>query len=457
MTNYERLQDEVAYGFKKLYGRCGVYINRPISPIGCIIKLLKLFLQANADRTICIVVDNIYMHSDIKQAYYATINHKIDVLTKNYSSVILASNFDLIITVNIDDLDFIKKITTSPNYKFYLSIFDNCNVRDKKYIERGVLMPFITISTPADKIIEDTILSPVKETQIGVDLIGDALEDYKKANEYISTSMKIFGNFETLDRCRIGDKVMNYSPIHVCEIVASNNGWRYDIDTSTDFGKELDDTYNPNALNARAMHTYNMIRLRKNIVSNTKEKIPTILDIVDKNKDKNILIVSVSGEFASKITDELNQFYEIIELGYITICGNYHNELPDIPQKDKHGNPVLIKSGLHKGEQKIIGSQKQSTLAEKAYNDGDINVLSIKGSSDNKLRIDVDIVIITSPNVGTIYDIRRRFQNVYFRTNPLEIYTIYCNGTIENTKLCKFNTPATHMIINNDENIFVAD
>lgn len=456
MTNYERLQDEVAYGFKKLYGRCGVYINRPISPIGCIIKLLKLFLEANANRTICIVVDNIYLHSDIKQACYATINHKIDVLTKNYSSVILASNFDLIITVNIDDLDFIKKITTSPNYKFYLSIFDNCNVKDKKYIERGALMPFITISTPADKIIEDTIHLPVNETQIGVDLTGDAFEDYKKANEYVSTSIKIFGNFETLDRCRIGDKVMNHSPIYVCEIVASNNGWRYDIDTSTDFGKELDDTYNPNALNARAMHTYNMIRLRKNIVSNAKEKISVILDIVHNNIDKNILIVSASGEFASKITDEINHFIKIEE-AYDIICGNYHNELPDTVQKDKYGNPVLIKSGQHKGEQKIIGSQKQSTLAEKAYNDGDINVLSIKGSSDPKLRIDVDIVIITSPNVGTIYDIRRRFQNVYFRTNPLEIYTIYCNGTIENTKLCKFNAPASHRIINDDENIFVTD
>ena len=458
MTNYERLQDKVAYGFRKYHGRCGVYINRPISPVGCIIKLLKLFFERDKTRKAFIVTNSTIESTEIRNAVKQVFtNEHISISSKNYFKDYRFINTDLFITVNIYDNSEINNVIHNISIKFYLCIFDIRDLKDKNLIKRESLMPFIQISVPTDKIIEDSIHSPVKETLIGVSLNDDNYLKYKELNDFIVKSMKIFGNFDTLDRCRAGDKVMNYSAIHVCSIVAENNGWNEYVDTSTDFGKELDDVFNPNALHERALTVYTNSKSRKTLVASAKEKFTEIAKICDNNKGKKIIIVCQDGTFASGISEYLNKMYEPTDGDYITICGEYHNELEDKVYIDRKGNTVLYKSGEKKGQPKIIGSQKQSSLAQDDFNKDYIDILAIKATSDVNLTVDCDILILTSPLFGNIYDIRRRFQKVMFRSDPVELYTLYCVNTIEQIKVNKYMETPTHEIIRDIEDFYVSN
>lgn len=446
MTAYEQLQDEVAYGWRNKHGRCGVYIYRPISPIGCIIKLLKLFYTVNIDKTTCIICNDVADSKELRKLVQdITVNNKIDVISGSYFKRPTDFNYDLIITVNIEDNIKLEQIIANKAVKFYLFIFDNKIIGDKKVIIRESLTSFINITIQPSKIIEEYIHLPVNDKHIPVYFIAENTLKYGEYTKYINESMRIFGSLEVMDRARLGDRIMNYSANHVCNVIASNNGWSFDIDTSTPFGKELDDTFNPNSLMERATNTYNIMKARKNFVGTAEEKLVKIANIVNDNIDKKILIVSINGEFANKITEYLNTNDKII-------CGNYHNCIEDKVQLKEDGTPVLIKTGSHKGEPKIIGWKKQSTLAMNDFNNDKINVLSIKATSDNDLNIKCDIVILTSPLATNIFEIKRRFNKVMFNSNPLELYTLFIVSSTENIKLDKLVESINYHILINDVN-----
>ena len=86
-----------------------------------------------------------------------------------------------------------------------------------------------------------------------------------------------------------------------------------------------------------------------------------------------------------------------------------------------------------------------------AFNEGKLNVLSIKNSSDNSLNLSCDIVIITSPICDNIIDIKKRFNKVQFIGVKTIIYKIYCLGTIEEELLQKQKKSALITIVDNNE------
>lgn len=441
MKHYKQLQDEIAKLWRNSKGRSAVVINKKINPQGIIFHVIEC-IREMTDRTICVITDSYYNFTKYSNIFNLEYEHyHTDVISNKYAKN-MKLKYDVIITLNITDIDIINKYNNE--CKFYLHIYTE-NV-DKSLRD---LITFIHPRININDIIEDYINSPVKETLIGVDMSAKDSQDYEKANGYVIESMRIFGDLDTVNKCRMGDKVKNISPISYCNIVAHDNGWNEYIDTSTDFGKELDSFYNPNSLHDRAINVYNIIRLRRDICTKNKAKFKDILDIIRDNHMSKILVVFTNGEYAYEFTQYAKE--------YDINIGNYHDCIPDTIQTKDNGEVVLVKTGANKGEPKIIGSRKQSTIAEKNYNDDKIRVLAIKSSSDSSLSIDVDIVIFASPFVGNIKDIRRRFQNILFLNNPTEIYTFYCINTIEEKEVDKLESTPIHEIIRNDKNIFISD
>ena len=172
------------------------------------------------------------------------------------------------------------------------------------------------------------------------------------------------------------------------------------------------------------------------------------LDVIEKicrdNKDKQILIVSKNGTFASEITKYLNNKG--------ISCGNYHDCIDDAVLVDDNGIPILYKSGANKDKPRVVGAQYQSSANEKRFNNKTINVLSIKCSSNVKLKIACDIVILTSCLYDNIIDVKTRFTNVTFVGIPTKVYRLYTNNTIENEKLNTEKVNPTFTIINETEN-----
>lgn len=448
MTSYEKLQNEIVAGFRKLRGRAAVYVYRPINPYNIIFKFIELFTNAHENKKILIVCENNNESKELREIFsHIESTTIIDVLNSAYIKTNFNYNYDLTITLRVTNFDKLKHI--SDNSKFYLFILDKRCIGDRKTTIIEANYPFIRISIPTENIIEESIYTPVKETLIGVDLTDDIESKYKEYADYITQSMKIFGCFEVLDRCRNGNKVMNYSAIQVCNTVARNNGWSEELDTKEEFNKKVDEVYNPNALYERAQLSYSIMKQRRDLVTDYTGKFEEILRLCKENPDKKIIIISARGNYAYEVSQFLN------DNGIK--CGNYHDAIPDSYMYDELGNPIVYKSGAKKGEPKVFAHVSQSNMSLNEYNKDKINVLSIKNASDNQLSCNCDILIITSPLCNPIYDIKRRFNNILFTTNPLIVYTIYCNNTIEHTKVDKLENTSIYEVIREDENNFVIE
>lgn len=291
------------------------------------------------------------------------------------------------------------------------------------------------------------VSTPVEEMWIST-IIPEDSEDYRLYQyycKYIETSLNIFGSFDIMQQARIGNTVLNISSAEICAQIAQENGWNEHLDMSYEYNRQIDELYNPNNLRERATQTYEVIRNRSNLVSDYEGKLEKVLELVKAHSGDKILIINKRGEFASKVTDYLNNNSET------DICGNYHNKVDNIDAVDVEGNPIYIKSGVEKGKRKAMGAKAQMTLNEKRFNLGKINCLSLSNAPDKSLCVDVDVIIITSPLCEDIKSYLYRLADVNISAEKIKLFSIFCKNTIEQTKLMNKPQTETHEIVNKSE------
>ncbi len=297
--------------------------------------------------------------------------------------------------------------------------------------------------------------TPVEETQIGV-TIDDAedINNINKYTEYITDSIKIFGSFEVMSYAKNGNPICNISATQICYDIAKQNGWSETLDMNIPFNVQIDACYNPNVLRERVELTYELIRKRNNLVCNNKAKLKVILDIVNENPDKRILIVNNSTDFAKQVTTYLNSNLEHYSNGFRLFdpCYNYHDDLDKVVSLDYYGKPLLVKSGVDKGKVKMIAAKAQKTMAEEYINNGFTRILSTNNSPDKNLTCDFDIMIITSSRCELFESYKYRLANVNFEGNPFKVFKLYCYGTIEEKELYKQKPSDNYIIVNNSKN-----
>lgn len=295
--------------------------------------------------------------------------------------------------------------------------------------------------------------TPVEEYRIPIEIPEDsnAYEILKRYNEYVTTTLNIFGSFDIMQQARVGNLQLNISSSQICAQIASENGWNDHLDMNIEFNRQIDSLYNPINLKERASQTYEFIRKRSQFLSDYEDKLDAILNIVNDNIGKKILIINKRGEFASRVTDYINNLSEFI------ICGNYHDKVDSVPAVDKNGKPIYYKTGAHKGERRMMAAKAQKSYNESAFNRGDIRVLSTNNAPDKELCIDVDIIIITSPQCESIKSYMYRLSDINFRSNNIQLYNIYCKNTMEEKLLDNKTLADNHMIINNCEKPVVSE
>lgn len=295
--------------------------------------------------------------------------------------------------------------------------------------------------------------TPVEDIWIDVTIPEDT-EEYKLLkyyDEYITTSLNIFGSFDIMQQARMGNMSLNISSSQICAQIAEENGWNEHLDMSVELNVQLDALYNPGNIKERASTTYEIIRNRAQLLSDYKGKCDKILDIVKDNPDAKILIINKRGEFASKVTDFINNMSDTI------ICGNYHDKVEPIPAVDINGKPIFYKSGPRKGERRTLGADAQKSLNNKLYNLNKLRVLSTNNAPDKSLNGNVDIIIITSPQCEEIESYLYRFTDVYIPSGKLKLYSIYIKNSLEESKINSKLVSETHSIVNNCENSVVSE
>ena len=287
---------------------------------------------------------------------------------------------------------------------------------------------------------------PVEEYRIPI-TIDSSSEDAKLLkyyNDNIRIALCIFKDLDGIKRAITGNTSNNTSALAYCDQLARENGWNEHLDMSTDYNRQIDTLYSPNAIRERANTTYEMIRKRTQLVASYSRKVNAIIEIVNNNVGKKILVINKFAEFATDVTNNLN-------VGDKQICMNYHDKVDNIPAIDDKGNPIYYKSGAKKGERKLMGATSQKKLAQKLFNLNKINVLSANNLPDKDLNIDVDVIIITSPLCENLKAYLYRLAKVTFNT-PIILYSLYCKDTMEEKEINDRSLAENHHIVNaNDE------
>lgn len=300
--------------------------------------------------------------------------------------------------------------------------------------------------------------TPVREMRIGVDIPEDseAFKLLQYYDEYISTSINIFGSFDNIQYARNGDARASISATQFCYNLAIENGWNEHLDMDVDYNVQIDALYNPANIRERASQTYEMIRNRKKLLSDYPAKLDKVLKIVQEHKNDHILVINKFGEFAAKVTDFLNNMSEQ------DICGNYHDKVDPIPASTFDCTPIFIKSGPHKGERRMMAAKLQQTYNEQRFNNGYIHVLSTSNSPDKDLNIPIDVIIITSPECEEIESYMYRLSNITFPKNEIKLYSLYVKNSSEEKKLQNKTLSQAHIVeenvkIENNCNFVIAD
>lgn len=357
---------------------------------------------------------------------------------------------NLVILYHIDDFnEAFERVFT--RIKFNLVILNSLvNVKGVNllYDKAPILQDF-----KQNEIDEVRINTPVKDMWIDI-TIPDDTEDYKLLNyynDYITTSLNIFGSFDNIKKARLGNTDYNISSTQICNQIAQENGWNDHLDMSIELNVQIDSLYNPSNIKERASQTYEIIRNRANLLSDYEGKLDAILNIVKDNPNKKILIINKRGEFASKVTEYINSMSDTI------ICGNYHDKVEPIPAIDENGNPIFYKSGKNKGERKLMMAQAQKTLNQTLFNNGDLQILSTSSAPNKDLSINVDIIIISSPLCDDIRSYIYRLSHLFFNANTAILYTLYIKGSLEQARLESKIVDENHTIVNKCEENVVFD
>lgn len=286
--------------------------------------------------------------------------------------------------------------------------------------------------------------TPVEEIQIPVEIDSESVkEELEKCDKYITQSINIFGSFDIIQQCRVGNPTINISAEQYCNQIALDNGWNDTMDMTVPINVQIDEMYNPCRLRERASMVYDVIRRRSQLLSDYEGKLIEVVNLIREHKDEKFIVISKRGEFAAKVTEYINKYTT-------SSCADYHEKLDNIPAVDINGNELYYKSGINAGKRRMMGAQAQKTLNETKFNFDMVNVLSLSNAPDKSLNINVSNVIITSPQCDTIEQYIYRLNNVNFGES-IKLYTLYIKGSGEQKSLLNREISANHKIVNNCE------
>jgi hypothetical protein len=424
--------NEILEQWKANKGLGIVNIVNSNNAISLIAELLKKCYSANNNyKTLIIVKDYAYRTNVIgKISADNSIKEAVDkklirVYTNYYIEQQITVNYALDILI-IANIGFVNqgnwyKIKEA-KFKFFID--DNSSINNDTRKRVYEMVPVIVTK----EIVENNSTTPVEERILPIHLDDATEATLSRVSEYINNSFAIFGNIDNLQYAISGNPQLNISAIDYCSRIASENGWNDRLDMSIELNRKIDEIYNPVSLQERASNTYKLIKQRINVCADYNGKINAIIEAIQNDNLKNILIVCKSCEFASTVANEINAAFNK------EICKPYHSKLNTTFIKDDNGEYILYKSGNFKGTKKLFGAQAQMSFIERDYNRGDINIIVANSAVNKALSVAIECVFIVSPMCLTIENYLYRLSSCQF-SRPLKLYTLFCKNTIEEKAL----------------------
>lgn len=445
MDTKDKYIKQVCDGFQTNKGKGSVYCFPPLKFEDLVAEVIAKYRYKRPNAQILVVVDIFIQRLKIIEKL-RSVNidfGDIKILTKEYikDSANYCQNF--IIAVDVKDYFIISKFHNSS--QFTLAIYTSNPMNNQFIIDVRGILPEINANVGTNEIIFDRIKTPIKEYRIGVDFSDDDLSLYNKYNNYIKEAVAVFGNFDNIQKCRVGDAATNMSAADFREQLAYNNGWNKNLDTTIEFNKQIDNIYNPNILYEKANTIYNITRERANLMTDNKNKLAEILKIITGHYNERIIIICKRGEFANVVFNFINNNTEFS-------CGAYHDDIESTYLYDDNGNVITYKSGENKGKPKPFCARKLSSLSLEKFNNGQLNILIVKNNLPQDISTKTDVVIFTSPLCMDNDTFILKYINIEL-PNPIVFYQLFMNGSVEYNKLSQRQLKSNVTLIEETKNI----
>jgi superfamily II DNA or RNA helicase len=307
----------------------------------------------------------------------------------------------------------------------------------------------IVDSISEEEAISNGWISDYTEYNIGMELSDYDVDRYVKFSALISETIKLFrgtkelfkyqgrylvnSEYQVIMACRTGLKlsgeVINsrkgaYMPAHkVREMVAASKGWRPGLDLSNKYNQDRETYWNPDSIEERAIAFDDYVARRLAMINEHKNKLELVLKLVEKFKDKKIIIFNKSIAFADKLTEAINEKY-----GVIAAC--YHSRITSRPLIDPATKEYYTYStGKKKGQIKTFGKKSLKDYAIDGIKQGYFNILvTVSALNEGFNEESMEISISTA---GTANPIEYKQQSARVKTidpnreKQVKIFNLY--------------------------------
>lgn len=435
------------WGGNEYKGRGVMHCVKPMDYTEIVYRVITLMQNKNPTVKIFIAVnewDKRVKIFDKLKASNVNLEH-ISCVTKTYLNPKYTYSYNLCIIVGFDEVDN-GVYNLFVHSKFKLMLLTDDVISTKKLDDIYKHLKPINNALDSNAINAYRLSLPVEENQVVVEFDNmQNLENYNKYSEFITQTIQIFGDFNTIAYARKGAPD-GRSAEQVLHDIAKYNGWSINMDMTNPFTKQIDACYNPVVLGEKAHTCYDVMRKRNILVSDNSAKLKQIAKIIrDKSKEDSnhkFIIISKRGEFAAEVTNYINEIFG-------EICGDCHDKVEPRIAVDDNGVPILVKSPTSPdyGKPKLLKAKALQSRNLTLFHAGRLRVLSLKNSSDSSIYGSFSTMIITSSLCDTIDEIRYRFNNLEVIGNKLEVYKLFMNETIEEKALDKEKPSPNHTII----------
>ncbi len=434
------------WGSSEYKGRGSVHCVKPLDYTVLVCKIITLMRNKNPTLKIFIAVKEWELRVKLfdKFKVEGIDTEGISCVTEGYLKPSYTYSYDICFIIGINEI-------TSGVYNLFVHSKFRLMILTDSVIDSKQLAKVYEKCKPINNTIDSNSLNayrlsiPVEEHQIVVEFDkAQHIEDYRKYSEYITQTLQIFGDFNTIAYARKGAPD-GRSAQEVLNDIAKYNGWSTEMDMTNPFSKQIDECYNPIQLSEKAHTCYEIMRLRGQLVSDNSAKLKLIAQIIRDEREVNpnakFIIISKRGEFAAEITNYINEVFG-------EICGDCHDKAEPMIATE-NGVPILVKSPTSPdyGKPKLLKAKAIQSRNLRLFHAGRLRVLSLKNASDSGIYGSFNIMIITSSLCDTIDEIRYRFNHLDIDDSKLKVYKLFMNETIEEKALAKEKSSPNHNII----------
>lgn len=272
-----------------------------------------------------------------------------------------------------------------------------------------------------EEAVENEWISPYIEYNVSLEFPRNDQIEYIERSIPISETLKQFrgleqkfklkggvymfrSTYDLITGCYYGKSTIYgyFKGDEIRHILASKMGWSYNLNLTSKYNRNLNNTWSPGAIRDAALLFIKSVEYRHDLMTNNIVKLNAILLIIGKLKDKKAIIFNGSINFAEAVKDTLN--HNII--GYNAI--SYHSKMKGKPMLGDDGEFIKYKSGKKQGEIKLFGQKSVLSEVIEGTIRGKYDAISVVNAFDQGVDIpNIDLVLTTSGSTNVITNKQR--------------------------------------------------